>query len=86
MFSVAVAISALGTLNANLFSNASLSVSASRRGYFPAAFSNMHCSSPAEEQMMLEKKTRRVPSFIKAPVLGFARWTASNRWKKSVPM
>ncbi|KAI0129942.1 large neutral amino acids transporter small subunit 1 [Xylariales sp. AK1849] len=49
VFSVVVAMSAAGALNANLFATSKLCVAASHRGYFPAILANLHCNNAHDE-------------------------------------
>ncbi|SPN97249.1 uncharacterized protein DNG_00763 [Cephalotrichum gorgonifer] len=46
---VMVSISAMGALNANIFSTAKIAVTASEVGYFPAILANLHCKSAKDE-------------------------------------
>lgn len=86
LFSLAVAASALGALNSVIFANASLVVSASRRGYFPRILGNDHCTGPAEEGTYLRRKLRALPDSAVWPVLAFARMTSPLRWDQDTPV
>lgn len=81
-----VAISALGSLNANLFATASLSVAASQRGYFPKVLGNIHCSSQVDEERLNDALRQRLGIYISYPIVKFSRLTARNRWEKNVPV
>jgi hypothetical protein len=83
MFSIIVAMSAMGAVNANMFAVAKLSVAASQRAYFPPILANLHCGTARDEAAYLR---RTLPRPIRLPVLVFARLTRRLRWEQSVPM
>ncbi|KAK0708711.1 large neutral amino acids transporter small subunit 1 [Lasiosphaeris hirsuta] len=86
VLSIVVAISALGALNANIFATASLSVAASQRGYFPKLLGNLHCSSQADEELLLDAHGRRLGRYLGFLITQFSRLTAPSRWEKKVPV
>lgn len=83
MFSVVVAISAMGALNANVFATAKLCVAASHRNYFPAILANLHCSTARDEAAYFDET---LPWVFRVPVMLFARLTRNVRWQRSVPV
>ncbi|KAI3325069.1 amino acid/polyamine transporter I [Xylariaceae sp. AK1471] len=83
MFSVVVAMSAMGAANANMFAVAKLGVAASQRAYFPLILANLHCSAARDEAAYLR---RALPWPFRLPVLVFARLTRRLRWEHSVPI
>ncbi|ORY17794.1 large neutral amino acids transporter small subunit 1 [Clohesyomyces aquaticus] len=85
-FSIIIAISALGAVNANVFATAKLCVAASHRHYFPRILANMHCNTMKEEDEYLETVLSSVPNWCRALICGFAKRTASLRWQKKVPI
>ncbi|KAI2623433.1 amino acid/polyamine transporter I [Xylaria nigripes] len=83
IFTGAVAISAMGAVNAHLFAVAKLCVAASQRGYFPLVLANRHCHAAQDEASYF----RRVLHWpLQLPVLAFARLTRRLRWENSVPV
>ncbi|KAH8652364.1 large neutral amino acids transporter small subunit 1 [Xylariales sp. PMI_506] len=83
VFSVVVALSAMGALNANLFATAKLCVAAAHRRYFPAVLANLHCSSAHDEAEYLEQT---IPWLFRLPIALLARLTRKLRWQQSVPI
>ncbi|KAI1827945.1 amino acid/polyamine transporter I [Xylaria intraflava] len=83
VFTVAVAIAAMGAVNANMFAVAKLCVAASQRAYFPPVLANLHCYSARDEAAYFR---RVVPRPFRLPVLAFARLTRRLRWEYSVPV
>ncbi|KAI1438745.1 amino acid/polyamine transporter I [Xylaria sp. CBS 124048] len=83
VFTIAVAISAMGAVNANMFAVAKLCVAASQRAYFPPVLADLHCSGAQDEAAYFR---RVVPWPFRLPVLLFARLTRRLRWEYSVPV
>ncbi|KAI0471936.1 large neutral amino acids transporter small subunit 1 [Xylariaceae sp. FL0804] len=83
VFSLVVAASASGALNANVFATAKLCVAAAQRGYFPAVLANLHCSDARDEAAYFRQV---VPWLFRFPVRCFARLTRRVRWEQSVPI
>lgn len=83
IFSVVVAISAMGALNANLFATSKLCVAASHRNFFPSVLANLHCNTAHDEAAYLEQS---LPLVVRLPVLLLARMTRNLRWQRSVPI
>ncbi|KAI0434552.1 amino acid/polyamine transporter I [Xylaria sp. FL1042] len=83
IFTIIVAISAMGAVNSNMFATAKLCVVASQRAYFPPMLANLHCCTAQDE----EHYFRRVLTWpFRPPVLVFARLTRRLRWEHSVPV
>ncbi|KAJ3565420.1 hypothetical protein NPX13_g7507 [Xylaria arbuscula] len=83
MFTVGVAISAMGAVNANLFAVAKLCVAASQRAYFPPILANLHCCTARDEKAYLR---RALAWPFRPPILIFMRLTRRLRWEHSVPV
>ncbi|KAI0396120.1 amino acid/polyamine transporter I [Xylariaceae sp. FL0594] len=83
IFSVAVAISAMGAANANVFAIGKLSAVASRRAYLPPILANLHCCAARDEAGYL---ARVLPWPLRLPVLVLAKLTRRLRWEHSVPI
>ncbi|KAI1352548.1 amino acid/polyamine transporter I [Xylaria sp. FL0043] len=83
IFTIIVAISAIGAVNTNMFATAKLCVAASQRAYFPPVLANLHCCSAHDEEHYFH---RRLAWPFRPPVLVFARLTRSLRWERSVPV
>ena len=58
-------MSAMGALNANVFATAILCVTASRRGYFPRIFANMHYARGTSESDYYRRVLRNWPAMIR---------------------
>ncbi|KAI1420628.1 amino acid/polyamine transporter I [Xylaria sp. FL1777] len=83
IFTIVVAISAMGAVNSNMFAVAKLCVAASQRAYFPPILANLHCSTARDE----EPYFRRALAWpLRPPVLVFVRLTRRLRWERSVPV
>lgn len=82
VFSVVVSISALGSLNANVFATSKLCVAASHRAYFPRALANQHCSSAQDEADYLNDML----PFWRGGGVWLAKLTEDLRWNQCVPM
>ncbi|KAK3944197.1 large neutral amino acids transporter small subunit 1 [Diplogelasinospora grovesii] len=85
-FSVAVSISAMGALNANVFATAKLCVAAAQRTYFPAILANLHVPFAGDEALYLDRKLRFLPAPVRGAVVGFANMTRELRWRRAVPI
>ncbi|KAI1180803.1 amino acid/polyamine transporter I [Nemania sp. FL0916] len=83
IFTVIVAISAMGAVNANMFGIAKLCVAAAQRAYFPPILANLHCNTARDEPHYLR---RSVIWPFQLPVLAFAKLTRRLRWERSVPV
>jgi hypothetical protein len=83
VFSVVVAISAMGAVNANMFAVVKLVVAASQRGYFPPVLANLHCRTARDEAAYFRQA---LSSPFRLPVQLFTRLTRRLRWEHSVPM
>lgn len=77
-----MSISALGSLNANVFATSKLCVAASNRAYFPRALANQHCASARDEAEYLEETL----PFCRGGVVWLAELTGNLRWNLAVPM
>lgn len=82
IFSVVVSLSALGSLNANIFATSKLCVQASLRTYFPRALANQHCASARDEADYLDETL----PFCRGGVVLLAKLTQDLRWNQAVPM
>lgn len=82
IFSVVVSISALGSLNANVFATSKLCVAASHRDYFPRALANRHCASARDESDYVHEML----PFCKGGGVWLASFTENLRWNHAVPM
>ncbi|KAI1117228.1 amino acid/polyamine transporter I [Nemania sp. NC0429] len=83
IFTVVVALSAMGAVNANMFSVAKLCVAAAQRAYFPTILANLHCSTARDEASYFRRTLTRP---LQLPVLVFAKLTSRLRWEHSVPV
>ncbi|GAP84093.1 putative large neutral amino acids transporter small subunit 1 [Rosellinia necatrix] len=83
VFTVVVAVSAMGAVNANMFSVAKLCVAAAQRAYFPPVLANSHCCTEQEEQPYF---CRALAWPFRLPVLAVVRLTRRLRWEHSVPV
>ncbi|KAI1308785.1 amino acid/polyamine transporter I [Xylaria venustula] len=83
IFTIIVAISAMGAINANMFATAKLCVAASQRAYFPPMLANLHCCAAQDEEPYFR---RQLAWPFRPPVLAFARLTRRLRWEHSVPV
>ncbi|ORY71245.1 large neutral amino acids transporter small subunit 1 [Pseudomassariella vexata] len=83
VFSIVVSLSAMGSLNSNVFATAKLLVAASHRNYFPAILANLHCSTAHEEAAYLDQN---LPWLFRVPVAALAQMTQTLRWQRSVPI
>jgi L-type amino acid transporter 6 len=86
IYSLAVAISALGALNTNIFANAKLCVTASQRGYLPALLANLHFDLEEDEIEYYETKLKGWPKIIALPITKFAKITSLLRLEQNIPM
>ncbi|KAI1325336.1 amino acid/polyamine transporter I [Xylariaceae sp. FL0255] len=88
VFSLVVAVSAMGAINANMFTTAKLAVAASQRAYFPAILANLHCGTARDEAAYFD---RTLPSTswwlvpLRWSAKCIARLTRELRWENSVP-
>ncbi|KAI0967517.1 amino acid/polyamine transporter I [Xylaria arbuscula] len=83
IFTIIIAISAMGAVNANMFATAKLCVAASQRAYFPPMLANLHCCAARDEEPYFR---RQLAWPFRPPVLAFARLTRRLRWEHSVPV
>ncbi|KAN0070612.1 Amino acid permease domain containing protein [Elaphomyces granulatus] len=86
LYSLVIAMSAMGALNANVFATAILCVTASRRGYFPRIFANMHYARGTSESDYYRRVLRNWPAMIRNVIIGFATMTSTLRLERNVPM
>ncbi|KAI1262440.1 amino acid/polyamine transporter I [Xylariaceae sp. FL1019] len=82
VFSIVVAISAMGAVNANMFAVAKLTVVAAQRAYVPPILANSRCETSSDEAAYLR---RTWPWPLQVPVQVFARQTRKLRCDQSVP-
>ena len=85
-YSLAVASSCLGALNANVFATGRLIVAASMNHYLPRLFSNTHCLAREEEISFTRNAVKHLPYLFSTIILWFVRRTQSLRWDTHVPM
>ncbi|KAH0555984.1 hypothetical protein GP486_006072 [Trichoglossum hirsutum] len=89
-YTIGISLSALGSLNSNVFAIGRLACAAARRGYIPAVFEgdNSAGMSVAEEDRWLKDRMRDRgwPQWIVEIVTGFARVTATKRLDAGVPI
>ncbi|KAI0205379.1 amino acid/polyamine transporter I [Astrocystis sublimbata] len=83
IFTIAVAVSAMGAVNANIFAVTRLCVAAAQRAYFPLILANSHCCTAQDEDAYFHR-TLAWP--LRLPVLGLAKLTRKLRWDYSVPI
>ena len=86
VYSFIIAMSALGSLNASVFSVGRHYVAASIRGYVPAILSNGHVDAAEKEVHYHTQLLGPLPAMIKRPFLSFASGTADLRFQKEVPV
>lgn len=84
--SLAIATSAMGTLNANVFATGRLCMAAAQRGYSPAPLANLHVDIHGNEDDYHQRVLRKVPAPISRLVLWLARRTSTLRLKQEVPL
>ncbi|KAI1126045.1 amino acid/polyamine transporter I [Nemania abortiva] len=83
VFTIVVAMSAMGAVNVNMFAVAKLCVVAAQRGYFPPILANLHCRTEQDETHYF----RQILAWpFRLPALAFARLTRRLRWEHSVPV
>ncbi|GAW24647.1 hypothetical protein ANO14919_142380 [Xylariales sp. No.14919] len=83
IFTIGVAISAMGASNANIFAVAKVTVAASQRAYFPPILANLHCRTAQEEASYFR---RALAWPFRLPVLALVRLTRRLRWEYSTPV
>ena len=86
LYSLAVAVSALGALNANTFATGRLCVAGSKRGYLPDILANLHMNHQTHERDYYERRLRSFPRFIIRHTVALAAWTAELRIEKEIPV
>jgi len=86
IYSITIAISAMGALNANVFATAVLCVAASKRCYFPKILANLHYSAGEDESNYYRRVLQRYPAPWRDSMIWFANRTSALRLKRSVPM
>ncbi|KAI9769479.1 MAG: Y+L amino acid transporter [Geoglossum simile] len=89
-YTVGISLSALGSLNSNIFAIGRLACAAARRAYIPAVFAgdNSLGMSVAEEGRWLRArmKDQGLPEWIVGITTGLARVTGTKRLKEGVPI
>ncbi|KAN0072291.1 large neutral amino acids transporter small subunit 1 [Elaphomyces granulatus] len=88
IYTIAISLSALGSLNANVFAVGRLAVAASQRDYIPSFFSgsNSRGMSLVEEEQELREMTQRWPSWVVWCITRFAKATGRLRLEQGVPV
>lgn len=84
--SLAVAASAMGTMNANVFATAILCVAASQRSYFPRIFANLHVSEGENESFFYKRMFSQRLGVVRRFILAVAEQTSNLRLKRNVPV
>lgn len=84
--SLVVSMSAMGSLNANVFATARLCVAASQRKYFPAILANLHLERGTNESSYYEKLFKGQPRLVRDPLRKLATMTEHLRLEQEVPM
>lgn len=79
-------MSAIGSLNASVFTNGRHYAAASLRGYLPAIFSNGHVEDAEDEKYHHDRVLKSYPAFVKRPLLALANATSDVRFEKDVPV
>lgn len=87
IYTLIVSISALGSLNSNIFLTGRVVVSASRRGYFPR-FLGGHLDETMRENeaRYIKQRIRFLPVRVASVFMWVAKVTSTLRWEKQVPM
>jgi solute carrier family 7 (L-type amino acid transporter), member 6 len=83
-YSLVVSISALGSLNSNIFATGRLCARAGERGYLPGILANRHFEPGSDE--LDYYRNSRLPSPIRECLIWFAAKTQRLRLEKQVPM
>ena len=89
MYTIAICISALGALNANVFAVSRLAVAASHRDYIPGIFAGDNktgMSVEQEERLLRARMQGRRPKWTVRLATGFTRATGRLRLEQGVPV
>lgn len=86
IYSLTIAASAMGALNANIFATSALCVAASERRYFPKILANLHFSPGEDEADYYRLSLRKCPGFLRDRIIWFANATSTLRLKSKVPI
>ena len=89
IYTIAICISALGSLNANVFAVGRLAVAASQRDYVPGIFAGDNSTGISIEQegkLLRAKMQKRWPKWSMRAVIGLARVTGRLRLEQGVPV
>ncbi len=85
-YSVIVAISSLGSINANVFATGRVCAAASKRYYFPKLFGDPVCDSREEESRHYREMLKGYPRMLISVWIWIIEFTASSRWERHVPV
>jgi amino acid transporter len=88
IYTIGISLSALGSINSNVFAVGRLAASASRRDYIPRFFADnsIGMSVEKEEEWLRVTMRERWPAWVVCCVTRFARATGRLRLKKGVPV
>jgi hypothetical protein len=89
-YTIGISLSALGSLNSNVFSVGRLACAAAMREYIPVVFAGDNSAGMSVEEegrwLIARIKDRGLPQWIAGIVTGFARVTGTKRLEAGVPM
>jgi hypothetical protein len=89
IYTITISLSALGSLNSNVFAVSRLAVAASRQDYIPRVFAGDNSAGMSieeEERWLRVTMRKRWPGWIVWCVAGFAKSTGRLRLEKGVPV
>ena len=85
-YSLVVALSAIGSINASLFAGARQYIASAERGYIPGVFGSLHVDRTTQESIYYDDTLKALPSFLVDAVKWFARRTETLRLERRVPV
>lgn len=89
IYTIAISLSALGALNANVFAVGRLAVAASQRDYIPAFFAGDNSTGMSvekEEELLQAMMHERWPRWVVWSITRFAKATGRLRLEEGVPV
>ena len=87
IYTLVISLSALGSLNSNVFLSGRIVVAASRRGYFPSILGGGAGMTVREnEASHIRRKMQIWPWWVGNACVWVAEMTGTLRWEKQVPV
>lgn len=86
LYSLVVALSAIGSINASLFAGARQYIASAERSYIPRIFGSLHVDRTTQESIYYDVTLKAFPSFLVDAVKWFAGRTERLRLEKRVPV